>query len=69
MRIHDHGAFAEKSVKGLGELAEIENALTRSMRMAFNTWQPGIDQVQKNRATEDKSFTYPADLENQAGVR
>ncbi len=69
MRIHDHGAFAEKSVKGLGELEEIEKCADQSMRMAFNTWQPGIDQVQKNRATEDKSFTYPADLEESGRVR
>ena len=29
MRIHDHGAFAGKECQGLGELAEIENALRR----------------------------------------
>ena len=30
MRIHDHGAFAGKECQGLGELAEIENALTEA---------------------------------------
>ena len=34
--------------------------------MAFNTWQPGIDQVQKIAQLRTNRFTYPADLENQA---
>ena len=60
------GHLQGKECQGLGELAEIENALTRSMRMAFNTWQPGIDQVQKIAQLRTNRFTYPADLENQA---
>ena len=56
MRIHDHGAFAGKECQGLGELAEIENALTEACGWHLILGNRVLIKCKKNRATEDKAF-------------
>ena len=66
MRIHDHGAFAEKECQGLGELAEIENALTEACGWHLILGNRVLIKCKKIAQLRTNRFTYPADLENQA---
>ena len=66
MRIHDHGAFAGKECQGLGELAEIENALTEACGWHLILGNRVLIKCKKIAQLRTKRFTYPADLENQA---
>lgn len=66
MRIHDHGAFAGKECQGLGELVEIENALTEACGWHLILGNRVLIKCKKIAQLRTKRFTYPADLENQA---
>ena len=66
MRIHDHGAFAGKECQGLGELAEIENALTEACGWHLILGNRVLIKCKKIAQLRTNRFTYPADLENQA---
>lgn len=66
MRIHDHGAFAGKECQGLGELAEIENALTEACGWHLILGNRVLIKCKKIAQLRKNRFTYPADLENQA---